>query len=256
MPFKLTDDGNIATQEVNGAKLPVFVHADGKEAPFDADFTLSKIRQLNGEAQGHRERAEAAEAKLKPFEGITDPAAAVKALKTVQNLNDKQLVDAGEVERVKSEAIKAMEAQFAPVVAERDTLAKQLEQQLIGGGFARSKLVTDDKHPKRLAIPADVAEAFFGRNFTVKDGKVVAKDANGQPIFSRSRPGEPADFDEALEQLVDAYPMKDRILAASGSSGSGAANYGNGGRSGPDLSKLPPAQRITEARKSGNPART
>jgi len=34
---------------------------------------LATITKLNGEAKGHRERAEAAEAKFKPFEGIEDP---------------------------------------------------------------------------------------------------------------------------------------------------------------------------------------
>jgi hypothetical protein len=45
------------------------VHDDGKEVAFDAPATVAKIGQLNGEAKGHRERAEAAESKLKAFEG-------------------------------------------------------------------------------------------------------------------------------------------------------------------------------------------
>ena len=35
---------------------------------------------------------------------------------------------------------------------------------------------------------------------------------NGNEIYSRSRPGEKADFEEALEALVGAYPNKDAIL--------------------------------------------
>lgn len=227
MPFKFDANGAIVTQEVNGQKLPVFVHADGKEAPFDGDATVSTISRLNGEAKGHRERAEKAEGAIKAFEGITDPAAAIKALNTIKNLDDKKLVDAGEVERVKDEAIKSVKAQYDPIVKERDTLQSQLYNEKIGGAFARSKFVAD-----KLAIPADLVQAAFGGRFKVDNGKTVATDANGQTIFSRTRHGEVADFEEALEILVDTYPNKASILKGSGASGGGAQGSGNSGAGG------------------------
>ncbi len=223
MPFKLTPEGHIATQDVNGVKLPVFTGADGKDSPFDADATVATISRLNGEAKGHRERAEKAENTLKAFDGITDPAAAIKALSTVKNLDDKKLVDAGEVEKVKTEAINSVRKEFEPVVAERDKLKGELYGEKIGGAFARSKFVTE-----KLAIPADMVQAAFGSRFTIENGKVVAKDANGNQIFSRTKHGEPADFEEALEIMVEAYPGKASILKGSGASGSGANGGGNG----------------------------
>ncbi len=223
MPFKYTADGQIATIEANGVKLPVFIHADGKEAPFDADSTLGTISRLNGEAKAHRERAEKAEGTLKAFEGITDPEAARKALSVVGNLDAKKLVDAGEVEKVKAEAIKSVQAQYEPIVKERDALKGELFAEKIGGSFARSKFIAD-----KVAIPADMVQAAFGRHFTVEGGKIIAKDANGNQLFSRTRHGEPADFDEALELLVDAYPHKASILKGSGASGGGASG-GSGG---------------------------
>jgi hypothetical protein len=63
-----------------------FVHADGSEAPFDADGTVATIWRLNGEAKSHREAKEAAEAKLKTFDGIEDGPAALAALTIVKNL--------------------------------------------------------------------------------------------------------------------------------------------------------------------------
>lgn len=229
MPFKFDANGNIVTQEINGQKLPVFVHPDGKEAPFDGDATLGTITRLNGEARGHREAKEAAEAALKPFRdaGISDPAAAAKALATVKNLDDKKLVDAGEVERVKAEAIKSVKAEFDPVIAERDALKGELYSEKIGGAFARSKFIAD-----KVAIPADLLQASFGKHFSIENGKVIAKDANGQQLFSRTRHGEPANFEEALELLVDAYPHKASILKGSGASGGGATggSQGAGGK--------------------------
>lgn len=224
MPFLYDSAGNIVTQDVNGQKLPVFKHADGKEAPFDADSTLGTISRLNGEAKSHRERAEKAEGSLKAYEGITDPVAAIKALATVKNLNDKQLVDAGEVERVKNEAIKSVQAQFEPVVKEASELKAQLYAEKIGGAFARSKFIADN-----VAVPADLLQASFGQRFTIEGGKIIAKDANGNQLFSRTRHGEPADFDEALELLVEAYPHKASILKGSGASGGGAGGGGSGG---------------------------
>jgi hypothetical protein len=226
MPFKLDADGNIVTQEVNGQKLPVFVHGDGKESPFDGDSTVATISRLNGEAKSHRERAEKAEGTLKSYEGITDPGAAIKALNTVKNLDDKKLVDAGEVERVKNEAINSVKAQFDPIVKERDTLQAQLYEEKIGGAFARSKFISE-----KVAVPPDMVQATFGPRFKVEGGKTVAMDSNGQTIFSRTRHGEPADFDEALEIMIEQYPHRASILKGSGASGGGASS-GAGGAGG------------------------
>lgn len=220
MKLKLDADGHVVVQDGK----PVYVHDDGKEVAFDAPGTVATITRLNGEAKGHRERAEAAEAKYKPFEGIEDPAAARKALETVKNLDQKKLVDAGEVEKVKEEAIKALKAQYDPVLAERDKLRSDLYAEKIGGAFSRSKTIAE-----KFAIPADLVQARFGAQFKIEDGKTVAYDQAGNKLFSRSNPGELADFEEALEIIVDQYPYKANILKGSGASGSGAGSSANSG---------------------------
>jgi hypothetical protein len=251
MPFKYDADGHIVTQEVNGQKLPVFIHADGKEAPFDGDGTVTTIGRLNAEAKGHREAKEAAEAALKPFKdaGLTDAAAAAKALVTVKNLDDKKLVDAGEVEKIKAEAIKAVEEKYAPVVKERDELQASLVSEKVGGNFARSKFIAE-----KMAIPADLVQARFGDAFKVEGGNVVAYDKGGNKIFSRSNPGELAGFDEALGVLVEQYPYRDQILKGSGQSGGGAGGGSGGGGGGKrtisraQLADMSPAQQAETAR--------
>ena len=220
MKLKLDEQGHVVVQDGK----PVYVHDDGKEIPFDALAAMSKISALNGEAKTHRERAEAAEKIAKAFEGIEDPEAARKALQTVQNLDHKKLVDAGEVDKVKAEAIKAIEEKYAPIVKERDGLQSQLYAEKIGGSFARSKLIAE-----KLAIPADMVQARFGQAFKIEEGKVVAYDANGNKVYSRARPGDLADFDEALESLIEQYPHKNHILKSSGANGGGANGGGNGG---------------------------
>lgn len=231
----------IKTVEVNGqtyAELkdgkPIYVHDDGKEIAFDAAGTVATISRLNGEAKGHRERAEAAEAKLEPYKAIPDPAVAIKALETVGKLDAKKLLDAGEVDKVRQEArtayeaqVAAVEAKYAPVVKERDTLQAALVSEKVGGSFARSKLIAE-----KLAIPADLVQARFGEAFKLEGDNVVAYDRAGNKIFSRAKPGEVAAFDEALEIIIDNYPYKESILKGSGASGGGAGggNGANGGK--------------------------
>ena len=217
MKLKLDENGNAVLQDGK----PVYVHEDGKEVAFDAPGTVATITRLNSEAKGHRERAENAEKAVKAFEGIDDPAAAKKALATVANLDAKTLVDAGEIEKVKAEISKAFQLQLDEVTGKNQTLEQQLYAEKIGGNFARSKYIAD-----KLAVPVDMVQATFGQNLKVEDGKVVAYDAQGQKIFSRARPGELADFDEAIETLVSQYPHRDHILKSSGANGGGAQNGG------------------------------
>lgn len=214
MKLKLDEQGHVVVQDGK----PVYVHEDGKEVPFDAPAAMNKISSLNAEAKQHREAKDEAQAKLKAFDGIDDAEAAKKALATLKNLDDKKLIDAGEAERVKAEAIKVYEEKLTAAEAETLKVRQQFHNELIGGSFARSKVIAE-----KLAIPADVAQAFFGKHFGIsEDGRIVAKDADGNEIYSRTKPGEKAGFEEALEALIDAYPNKDGILKGGNSSGGGA----------------------------------
>jgi hypothetical protein len=223
MKLKLDANGHVVVQDGK----PVYVHDDGKEIAFDAPATVNAISSRNSENKAMRERAEAAEARLKQFDGIEDPVAAKKALDTIKNFDDKKLVDAGEVEKVKNEAIKAVRAEYEPITKKAAELESALYGEKIGGAFARSKVIAD-----KFAIPADLVQARFGQNFKIEDGKTVAYDAAGNRIFSRTRPGETADFEEALETLVDQYPYKAQILKGTGASGGGASGGGSAGAGG------------------------
>lgn len=212
MKLKLDDKGQVVVQDGK----PVYVKDDGTEVAFDVVGTTQSIARLNAEAKSHRERAEAAEKAVKVFEGI-DPEAAAKALDTVAKLDQKKLIDAGEVDKVKAEITKSWEGKLSEAEKAKQAMEQQLHNELIGGSFARSKVVAE-----KLAIPSDLVQAAFGGAFKVEDGRVIAYDKQGQKIYSASNPSELAGFDEALDVLVNAYPNKDQILRASGASGSGA----------------------------------
>jgi hypothetical protein len=253
--LKTIDVNGTTYAEVQDGK-PVYETDDGKAVAFDAPYTNATIKRLNAEAKTHREAKEAAEAKLKGFEGIDDPDHARKALETLKNLDDKKLIDAGEVEKVKREAKEAFdrqfEAQFRPIEAERDALRTQLHGERLSTAFGRSKYIAD-----KLAVPVDFVQARFGAHFSVgDDGKVHAKGPDGNPIYSRANPGEVADFDEAIEHLVEAYPHRESILKGSGASGGGASG-GSGGVGGKrtitraQFAAMNPTEQATVAREKG-----
>ncbi|MFJ3266050.1 DUF6651 domain-containing protein [Serratia liquefaciens] len=213
MKLKLDANGHVVVE--NG--MPVYVHEDGKEIAFDAAQAVSKISALNGEAKTHREAKEAAESNLAKFAGITDPAKALEALETLTKIDQKKLIDAGAVDQVKAEITKSFQTQLDEATNQNKTLQDQLYKEMIGGRFSGSKFITD-----KMAIPSDFVQARFGQSFKIEEGKVVAYDPTGNKVYSRAEPGELADFDEALEFLVEQYPQKDHILKASGNSGGGS----------------------------------
>jgi uncharacterized protein DUF6651 len=240
MPFKFDSNGAIVTTGEGDKKLPVFIHADGREAPFDGDQTVATITRLNGEAKSHREAKEAAEKKLSglPQDLIDNAEAAVKALETVKNLSTGELKTAAQVQEIKDAAAKSAQEAVASATraaAEKEralsetnaTLTQQLHSHIIGGSFSGSKFIGE-----KLAIPADIALKVFGDRFKVDGGKLVALDANGNPLFSAVRHGEHADFEEAIQVMVSQYPHKDMILKGSGAAGGGAAGGGGSGAGG------------------------
>lgn len=203
MKLKLDDAGHAVVRDGK----PVFVRDDGSEMEFDAPRAIAKINELTGEAKGHREAREAAEAKLSAF-GDLDPAKAKEALEAAASGKNKP-----DMEALKAEVAKSYE----PIVQERDALKGQLNGLALENAFKGSKFVSD-----RLAIPADFAQSYFAKQFKVENGKAVPLNADGNPIYSRNAPGEVASFDEALEIMVSSHPHKDSILKGSNANGSGA----------------------------------
>lgn len=247
----------LKTVEVNGQTYavindgkPVYVDDDGKEIAFDAPGTKATISRLNGEAKAHREGKEAAEAKLKQFEGITDVEAARKAIETVKNIDDKKLIDAGQVEQVKAEVKRSYEEKIASLErghaaaletanAEKTKLQTAWHTEKLTNAFSTSKVIAE-----KFSIPGDLVQSRFGTNFRIEEGKLVGYDAAGNKLYSRARPAELANFDEAIEMLVDQYPYKDSILKGrGGGSGSGGGHGGTG------------AKTVTRAEYEKNPAK-
>lgn len=231
------------TYAVMEGDKPVFIGDDGNETPTDVIAMHSNITTLNGEAMRHRNRAKDAEAKLKSFEGIEDPEKAREALKMVQSMDDKKLIDAGEAERLRASITKTFEEQLETSRSQTKELKGQLHEALIGASFNSSKFIQE-----KVAIPPEFVRSYFEKNFSIEDGKVVAKDDQGTPILSPANPTNPASVDEAIEHLISLHPQRDSLLKASGASGGGAPSGGGGSGAGqksmtrPAFDKLSPAE--------------
>ena len=211
-------DGDNFVTDSNGN--PILMLSDGTERAVQSDT----ISRLNGEAKQHRERAEAAEAAVQAFKDI-DPAKAREAIEKLSKIDQKTLIDAGEVDRVRQE----ISQQFTAQIGEKDgALSKaqeKINQLLIDKEFGRSDFIAS-----KIAVPREMFEATFGRNFKVENDKVIPYGADGNPIYSMKNAGEYASVDEAFEILVERYQHKDQILRAPDISGTGG--NGNGGQRG------------------------
>lgn len=257
MKLKLDANGNVVVQDGK----PVYVWEDGKETAVDAAGLFSKITELNKENKGHREKAEALEAKLAKY-GDTDPddieafLDEVDAMGGIEEL--RKMAEAGggqDIGRIKQELESAyklhqqkLEEGFRNQIQEREKVIADKDNHIykleVSNRFKSSSFIGS-----KLILPPDIAEATFGQNFKIEDGQVVAY-LGGNKIYSREKPGELADFEEAITTIIEAYPMKDRILKGTNQSGSGAQdNKGNFNHAA--MADMNPVARITAARAAG-----
>ncbi len=255
MPYKIVEVSGKKYIEVGENDHAVFVTADGTEIAFDADGASARIAALNAEQATRRHENNDLKGKLRAFEGIDDPEAAKSALQVVANLDAGELKTAKQVQEIKDAAKIAAEQQVADAqrkaatdlqVAEkeRDDLRTELHREKIGGGIARSKYVTE-----KLNIPPDMVESFFGKNLKLEEGRIVGYDSAGNKLYSKARPGELADLDESIEQLVNTYPGKEHILkGAGGGSGGGQGASDRGGLSQEAFDKLTPVEKMNISR--------
>lgn len=231
---------------------PVYLKPDGSEFVADVNQMFSTISRLTNEARTHREAKEAVEAKLAEF-GDVDAKAAKEALAKIKDVDFSKLIGLDKVEELKAELKKQYDEQIANEKKNSESWQQKHNNLVRSNAFNRSKYIQD-----KIAAPLDMFENTFGNYFKVEDDGTIRAYENGQPIQSKTRIGEVATFDEALEILVDRYPHKDMILKGTGHSGGGSTG-GTGGGNGAarysrdDFEKLPPLKQaeIAKAAKEG-----
>jgi hypothetical protein len=228
LKLKVDEDGKVQIKD----DKPVYIDQDGQEVALDAPKLWGDLKAANNESAERRHKLTEMEAFIedmkKKYDGIEDPEVAKKAIETIKNLSDKQIMDAGEVERLKQGIkdgyelqIKQTKESFEKAIKEKDTVItmkdSQIRDQLVRGAFEASDYLRD----KTVLVP-DFAYAYFGNNFAIKEvnGKLRAVGMyNNEPIMSLAHPGELASTEEAVEFLVEKHPQKERIVKIQGSGG-------------------------------------
>lgn len=242
--------------EVKDGK-PVAVHSDGREVPFDMVHAVDTIKKVSDERDEARTKLTETS---KLFEGL-DAQAAREAIEKLKKIDEKKLIDAGQVDTVKAEAQRALQEQLDKQKNDYEAKLQGSQSVIrklsIGNQFATSKLFNGEE--ATFILPPVVAESYFGKYLDVDaNGSFVAyyDEAKKQPIFSRERPGENASFEEAITALADRDPNKDRFTRASGSGGSGAPAPTGGKPGGKTMQRsqfnaLPPGEQMKFVKDGG-----
>ena len=249
MKLKLDDAGHVVVEDGK----PVYIFDTGKEVVFDAKNTTDTIQNLIRERDtlksGNHELTES----LVKFKDL-DIEQINKDRETVKNLGDKQLIDAGEVERVKAQMAEVFEtdkAKLNDVLASKDLLINDL---MIGSRFAESAYLRDN-----VILPPDMCRDSFGKNFKIEDVKgkpSVVGYIGDNKIYSQTDAGDLAGFEESIQVIVGNYAMKDRILKSSDRGGSGSGSGSGSGvaskTNNNDISKYSGSEKINRARQIQN----
>ena len=240
MSWKLDENNNIVLRDGD----PVYVDANG----FEKTVGVDTIAKLNKEAKDHREAKEEALKKLKEYEGI-DAQKAREALETVSKLDATKLIDSGEVDKLKAQITQQFQTQLTEKDSAYNDLKSKYENMIVDSTFTNSDFIRNN-----VAVPVDMFEAKFRNNFKVENGEVVAYGFDGSRLMSKTRGGEYATCEEAMQVLAESHPQKDVILKANPGNGSGSGTGGGSNGRGryisrSDLEKLSPAQQAEIAGK-------
>jgi len=217
MPWKMDEEGNLVMDGSN----PVWISADGKEAPYDPEARGKQIAELTAKARQRKDELEAPAEKYEALKDIEDVAEFVAAAKrdaeTVAAMQEKDRQTEETIRRRIDEALK-------PVAAERDKLRGDLEKtiaqlaaEIIGNKFMASPYVNT-----HLVNPA-MAKELFSNRFVMRDGALIAKSLDGSEMYGET--GSLAGFEEAIKKMVADSPFRDNLLKqAPGGSGSTSSN--------------------------------
>lgn len=225
-------DGNEGGWKMDGDKIaladgnPVWLDADGTERTIQRDT----IPRLNNENRTYRQQLQDAQNKLKDFDGL-DAKQAREALAKLKDVDLTKMVGADKLEEVKT----SLKGEYDAQLSERDkrilTMQSKLDGMVLDASFNGSEFIRDN-----IAIPVEMFRSHFGKYFKIEDEKIAAYDAAGNRLMSKKNIGEYADFNEAIELLVEGYSQRDSILKAPDQRGSGSQG-GGGNRGGGKIIK-------------------
>lgn len=237
MPYKI-ENGQIVLKD----GLPVFVRDDGNETTVDYSKMLAEIGSVTSESIARKKELREYKDRLKTFEekfGNLDADEAKKALELMRNIDQKELIKAGEKDAAIRQAIESKEKEYIPKLKSFEQKLSELSSELqrkdsiISRQMIEGQLAINSYLNKATRTTPDVRASILGKHFKIEDvnGELrpVAYKSDGEKLYSPINPGQLCTFDEAVEILWNSYPNKD-VYAVNLNSGSGST--GNPGGSG------------------------
>ena len=160
---------------------------------------------------------------------------ATEAFDTLQTFNEKDFKSVEEIEKIKKKATDKIakdltekytskEKEYKALLEEQQELIKKQDQSLyklmVADKFNTSNFVKD-----KLSRSSREARILFGNNFKVEETESGEKRVfgylDGERITSLEKPGNYADFEEALAIMIEKDPDRDSLLKGAGKSGTG-----------------------------------
>jgi len=253
MPYKTNEEGHVVLDDGK----PVFVKEDGTETAVDFENLVQTVNSTNSESKARKEKIrdlEKAYGKFKDFED-TPIEDINKALEIMRNLDQKELVKAGERDEAIRQAVENTESKYKPMITgyeqKLNELTSDLEQKksLIERQVLAQTLSNSPYLDKVSNTSPDVRQTIFANNFRIEEIngqlKAVAYKADGEKLYSPSNPAQLCDTEEALQILWNAYPHKD-LYSKMGNSGSGSTGNA-GGPANQTFSRLEWQQKLGKA---------
>jgi hypothetical protein len=211
-------DGNAVLKD----GMPLYKYEDGTEQPLNLGETItandSRVSNLEEEKDRHFDSRKKAEEKLQTYGKITPEIAKANA-DVVKKLKGKKLYDEHGLEEYQKEWTKDITSTITEEWDAKETTWKDVETGLKQEITDMDKIIFDLAVKSRLAThpyfagderktvyrPQDAAKIYGDRFNVEREGtvlKVQALDRDGKVLLSKKNHGLPADFDEAVELIV------------------------------------------------------
>lgn len=229
--LKFASNGNV---ELRDGK-PVFIDEENSnEMVLDANDFLNKQHTLRQESQAHRLKAEELEKKLALYNGI-DVEEAKKNAEIAKNYKEQESIKNGEIESLKASISKtaaenerklkeSYEAQLNELSTKLVASETKFKNSQIDNAFFGSEFLKEN-----TVIPAEMLKATYGKYFDFdENGCIYGKDSEGNKILSSKNVTRVANFEEAIQKIIEADPNKDRILRSKTKFGGGMQSGANG----------------------------
>lgn len=214
----------------------------------DAAYWEAEAKKAFDARQRAKAEADDARAKLAKYDGV-DPDE-YRTLKTeAEKAEEERAKKAGEFETLKKQLTDKHQTELSDRDSKITTLSEKFQKTVVRAEFGSVPQLFGGHGDSKTVLDVDMAIAYLGRYVQVEDDekdprgyRIVVKNTSGETIVDGK--GNPAPFAEALSELIQSLPNRERILRGSGKTGSGATGevpLNAGGQI--DMTKLTPEQR-------------